>query len=97
MLLEEFLPDTVSVKSEDMKEKHPRDGNDYSNKYSDSDDDLKENSDGEDSSPKRCEYGDCNEIKESNRSMTKTVLPIELEELVKEALAELKPLNEIEK
>lgn len=94
MLLEEFLTDSEkSVKSNESKEKDdPDNGKSYINKYSDSDDDIyKENYDV--SVDVRKVYDEVCEYQQNgeNRIISKIVLPQELEELVKEALAELKP------
>ncbi|KAM3965013.1 coiled-coil domain-containing protein 149 [Aphomia sociella] len=92
MLLEEFLPDSGSIKSDEDKDKHikSQDHVDNTKNNSDSDDDL--NKDSEDSSDVKSNNDEKNNCKFSGVSRnTKTVLPIELEELVKEALAELKP------
>lgn len=95
MLLDEFLTDSEkSVQSNESKEKEQFHENDEHNrcKYSDSDDELnKENSDGS-SADIRHSYGDDDDGQQNgeNQSMSKTVLPLELEELVKEALAQLK-------
>ncbi|CAH2084715.1 unnamed protein product [Euphydryas editha] len=92
MLMEEFPNDSVSVKSDDSKEKSEKesyDENNYINKirYSDSDDDI--NKSKEHLSSANCENGSGD-----HRSMSsKIVLPQELEELVKEALAELKSVQ----
>lgn len=96
MLLDEFLTDSErSIKSADSKEKEQSIGKrePITCKYSDSDEEMnKENSDGS-SADLRKTYNDdddeCTEIGENLK--IKTVLPQELEELVKEALAELKP------
>lgn len=83
MLVDEYSPDTDSNKSDtDSKDKTCSDLN-YSETHNDkeeidSDDDIIKN-DSESS----------NEIQSTNK---KIVLPFELEELVKEALAELKPM-----
>lgn len=92
MLMEEFPNDSVSVKSDDSKEKPEKesyDENNYTNKvrYSDSDDDI--NKSKEDLSSLNYENGSGD-----HKSMSsKIVLPQELEELVKEALAELKSVQ----
>lgn len=88
MLLEEFLPDSGSVKSEEAKDKETNEHKKTDkSKYSDSDDDNKDYSDG--SSDLKSEGGEF-----GMASITsKTVLPLELELLVKEALAELKPMG----
>lgn len=90
MLLEEFLPDSGSVKSEDTKDKEIKENTKSDNntsKYSDSDDDNKDYSDG--SSDLKSEGGEFG----MTSIASKTVLPLELELLVKEALAELKPMG----
>ncbi|XP_063826709.1 coiled-coil domain-containing protein 149 [Ostrinia nubilalis] len=95
MLLEEFFPDTGSVKSNETKEKNSNDSSEnIKNKYSDSDEELnKEHSDGDDSlRGYKNNYDDGSEV-QADRNISKTVLPQELEELVKEALAELKPVG----
>lgn len=101
MLLEEFLPDSASVKSDKSGEKPKEilksdDSNDnLKNKFSDSDDEAnKDSSDGEDMSTderSHCDENNC-QFSGMNRN-AKIVLPLELEELVKEALAELKPAD----
>ncbi|CAK1585364.1 unnamed protein product [Parnassius mnemosyne] len=92
MLLEDFLPDSASVKSDETKEKNlyePTQDNDLKMRYSDSDEDLKSNIDSQ-----TIHYADNYENGSGdNRIITKTVLPFELEQLVKEALAELKPIQ----
>ncbi|XP_049872241.1 coiled-coil domain-containing protein 149 [Pectinophora gossypiella] len=93
MLLEEFLPDGGSVKSEETKDKNineSRENTDVKDKYSDSEDDDKENSDG--SSDIRSDDGGSSEYADKGIP-SKIVLPLELEQLVKEALAELKPMG----
>lgn len=90
MLLEEFLPDSGSVKSEESKDKEIKESQKTDNnkiKYSDSDDDNKDYSDG--SSDLKSEGGEFG----MTSITTKTVLPLELELLVKEALQELKPIG----
>ncbi|XP_026318994.1 coiled-coil domain-containing protein 149 isoform X2 [Hyposmocoma kahamanoa] len=90
MLLEEFLPDSGSVKSEDAKDKEIKENTKSDNnksKYSDSDDDNKDYSDG--SSDLKSDGGEFG----MTSIASKTVLPLELELLVKEALAELKPMG----
>lgn len=91
MLLEEFLPDSGSVQSEESKDKEIKenqktDSNNKS-KYSDSDDDNKDYSD--ESSDLKSDGGEFG----MTSITSKTVLPLELELLVKEALAELKPMG----
>ncbi|CAG5028400.1 unnamed protein product [Parnassius apollo] len=92
MLLEDLLPDSASVKSDETKEKNsyePAQDTDLKIRYSDSDEDLKSNIDRQ-----TIDYGDNYENGSGdNRIITKTVLPFELEQLVKEALAELKPIQ----
>lgn len=90
MLLEEFLPDSGSVKSEGSKDKESKENQKPENsksKYSDSDDENNDYSDG--SSDLKSNGGEF----EMSSITSKTVLPLELELLVKEALAELKPLG----
>lgn len=82
MLLEEFLPDLDSAKSTESKEKS------YEHRYDDSDEE-KDSSDG--SSDLRSNENES--VFDDRKSMSKTVLPLELEQLVKEALAELKPMG----
>ncbi|CAB3254726.1 unnamed protein product [Arctia plantaginis] len=95
MLMDEFLTDSEkSVQSNESKEKEKSHENNEHNKckYSDSDDEMnKENSDGS-SVGFRNSYGNDDDGQQNgeNQSMSKTVLPQELEELVKEALAQLK-------
>lgn len=93
--MDEFLTDSErSVKSNDSKEKETsiENGENNRTKYSDSDDDLnKENSDGSSADSRKSYENDEYQINGENRCISKTVLPQELEELVKEALAELKP------
>lgn len=96
MLLDEFFTDSGSVKSNDSKEQQLKshENSEYNrSKYSDSDDDNKENSDGSSTDLKAYEDDDdeCQVSNGEHRSMSKTVLPKDLQELVKEALAELKP------
>lgn len=82
MLIEELLNDSGSVKSDEIKEKLD---NNYTNKitYTDSDEEI--NKSKEDLSD--VNYEDVND----DRSLSsKIVLPQDLQELVKEALAELK-------
>lgn len=89
MLLDEFCPENVSVKSQDSRPKYPNEEEtgDGKNKLSDSDDDLKEISDSScEDLRSNCEYDD----DEDKKLTSKTVLPLELEELVKEARAEMK-------
>lgn len=86
MLLDEFFPDgpdTVSVKSESngKNSKLTRDN-------IDSDEEVKNISD-DSSGGSRAEYVDENNQITSDQGLTKTVLPDDLQELVKEALAEL--------
>nr|XP_021197211.2 coiled-coil domain-containing protein 149 [Helicoverpa armigera] len=99
MLLDEFLTDTGSDKSNDSKE-HPLKSHESSennrSKYSDSDDDMnKENSDGSSGDLGKAydddEDDECQLTSSEHRNMSKTVLPQNLQDLVKEALAELKP------
>ncbi|KAG6448861.1 hypothetical protein O3G_MSEX005724 [Manduca sexta] len=90
-ILHEFILDSGSVKSEDAKDKSSNESPDTTDnkcKYSDSEDENKDNSGSSD--PESC-YG--NPGNSENRTMGKTILPVELEELVKEALAELKPVE----
>lgn len=90
MLLEEFLPDSGSVKSEESKDKEMKENKKNHNnkiKYCDSDDDNKDYSDG--SSDLKSDGGEFG----MTNITSKTVLPLELELLVKEALAELKPMG----
>ncbi|XP_053604684.1 coiled-coil domain-containing protein 149 [Plodia interpunctella] len=94
MLLEEFLPDTVSIKSDETKEKNVRsqDSSDNIKRFSDIDDDvIKDNSDN--SSGESRSNSDENYQFSGLNENSMTVLPVELEELVKEALAELKTAN----
>lgn len=92
MLLDDFFPEANSIKSDNSKEKSGTDSQDTGeNKYSD--EEIKENSDGRENSDGssldlKKEYDSDNGIE---NGMTKTVLPEDLQELVKEALAELKP------
>ncbi|XP_075975177.1 coiled-coil domain-containing protein 149-like [Anticarsia gemmatalis] len=98
MLMDEFLTDSersVKTNYSKDKEKSHENGENNMNKYSDSDDDMnKDNSDGSSADLRKNydDYDDCQQNGE-NRCISKTVLPQELEELVKEALAELKPSN----
>lgn len=94
MLLDEFFPDgpdPASVKSESNGKNMHQDN-------IDSDDEVHKISSDDSSGDSRKEY--CNENSQnitSDNSVTKTVLPDDLQELVKEALAELKPdLNYVE-
>ncbi|KAJ0183258.1 hypothetical protein K1T71_001234 [Dendrolimus kikuchii] len=101
MLLDEFI-DNGSVKSDDSKEKklnESHESDDNKGKYSDSDEnkDCDEDINDDDDHVKDCNVSDsdrnCDERQfgDANQSLSnKTVLPKELEELVKEALAELK-------
>ncbi|XP_059057214.1 coiled-coil domain-containing protein 149 [Achroia grisella] len=94
MLLEEFLTDTGSVKSDEDKHRHSISQDNIDNtKSSNSDSDNDLNKDCEESSDIRCD-DDKNKCQFSgiNRN-TKTILPYELEELVREAMAELKPTS----
>ncbi|XP_026748817.2 coiled-coil domain-containing protein 149 [Galleria mellonella] len=94
MLLEEFVPDTGSVKSDEDKHKHSKSQDNIDNSkdiHSNSDGDDELNKDSEESSDTRCN-DDENKCQFSGVSRnSKTILPHELEELVREALAELKP------
>lgn len=94
MLLDEFFPDTGSAKSDEMKDKNDNDSSENMKyKYADSDEELnKDNSDADDSLRGFKNSYDGSE-NSTDRNMGKTVLPQELEELVKEALAELKPVG----
>ncbi|XP_060801501.1 coiled-coil domain-containing protein 149 isoform X2 [Amyelois transitella] len=95
MLLEEFLPDTVVVKSDETKDETTKsqDCSENIKRFSDSDEDvMKDNSDGDTSSGDRSNSDENYQFGGLNKN-SKTVLPVELEELVKEALAELKPAN----
>ncbi|KAL0830544.1 hypothetical protein ABMA28_002702 [Loxostege sticticalis] len=94
MLLDEFFPDTGSAKSDEMKDKNDNDSSENMKyKYADSDEELnKDNSDADDSLRGFKNNYDGSE-NSTDRNMGKTVLPQELEELVKEALAELKPIG----
>lgn len=74
MLIDEFLPDTGCTKLEDLKDKNSNESQDNA------DDGCKIYSSYE-------ENNDCITI---NKIETKVILPKELEELVNEALAELK-------
>ncbi|XP_063363003.1 coiled-coil domain-containing protein 149 [Cydia amplana] len=90
MLLDEFCADadTASVKSRDSKEKYNDDDTgDVDNKVSDSDNDVKSTDSSSDDAGSNYEFNDDGE---DTKLTSKTVLPIELEELVKEALAEIK-------
>ncbi|KPJ19851.1 Coiled-coil domain-containing protein 149-B [Papilio machaon] len=88
MLLEEFLPDTSSVKSDETKNNKVLEDSEVkiqNTSYSDSDEDFC-----------TCDndtisYGGNGADVGGDRSVTKTILPLELEQLVKEALADLKP------
>lgn len=94
MLLDEFFPDgpdTVSPKSESNSKNSK-----VLQDTIDSDEEVKNISD-DSSGNSRTEYG--NEISQisSKQGLTKTILPDDLQKLVKEALAELKPeLNNTE-
>lgn len=94
MLLDEILTDSGSVKSNDSKEQlKTNDSPDYNrSKYSDSDDDMAKGSSEGSSGDLRKTYGDTEyQDNGDGRIITKTELPQDLQELVKEALAELKP------
>ncbi|XP_046978240.1 coiled-coil domain-containing protein 149 [Vanessa cardui] len=90
MLMEEFPNDSASVKSDESKEKSEKEmyDNNYINKikYTDSDEEL--NKSKEDISRSSYENGSGD-----HRLSSKTVLPQELEDLVKEALAALKSVQ----
>ncbi|XP_063535019.1 coiled-coil domain-containing protein 149 [Cydia strobilella] len=92
MLLDEFCADAdnASIKSQDCKEKYNDDDTgtgDVENKMSNSDNDVKSTDTSSDDAGSNYDFDDDGE----DRKLTsKTVLPIELEELVKEALAEIK-------
>ncbi|XP_068634036.1 coiled-coil domain-containing protein 149 isoform X2 [Battus philenor] len=91
MLLDEFLTDSSSVKSDEAKEKTSADRMESSEskiRYSDSDEDLTTNFDN-----LTVDFQNNYEDGGGDRKITKTVLPVELEELVKEALADLKPVQ----
>lgn len=93
MLLDEILPDSVSVKSDETKENNSNDQVDDSElkvKYSDSEEELNKTVDHKQVT-KFENYDD--DHGDNKRFITKTVLPLELEELVKEALADLKPIK----
>ncbi|XP_047990588.1 coiled-coil domain-containing protein 149 isoform X2 [Leguminivora glycinivorella] len=93
MLLDEFCADdTASVKSHDSKDqyKNEEDNGDMENKVSDSDNDVKSTDSSSDDAGSNYEFNDDGEDRKLN---SKTVLPLELEELVKEALAEIKASN----
>lgn len=101
MLMDEFLTDSGSVKSNDSKEQlksHDSSENNR-NKFSDSDDEMnKETSDGSSGDLRKTyddddDEDDVEECQELRRNLSKTVLPQDLQDLVKEALAELKPTN----
>ncbi|XP_022834964.1 coiled-coil domain-containing protein 149 [Spodoptera litura] len=101
MLMDEFLTDSGSVKSNDSKEQlksHDSSENNR-NKFSDSDDEMnKDTSDGSSGDLRKTydddeDEDDVEECQELRRNMSKTVLPQDLQDLVKEALAELKPAN----
>lgn len=87
MLLEEFLPDTSSVKSDETK-KNIEDSNVkiQNASYSDSEEDYG-TCDNENS------FGDNYPDGGGDGHVSKTILPLELEQLVKEALADLKPVQ----
>ncbi|KAI8421712.1 hypothetical protein MSG28_009688 [Choristoneura fumiferana] len=89
MLLDEFCPENVSVMSQDSRQKYPNEEEtgDGKNKLSDSDDDVKEISDSS-SEDLRSNYEFDEDV--DKKLTSKTVLPLELEELVKEARAEMK-------
>lgn len=79
MLLDEFIPETSSTKSDDSKsQEHTPEDN---NRFSDSDEESQHNGDEQNSDA----------LSNECKGATKTVLPKELEDLVREALAELKP------
>lgn len=91
MLLEEFLPD--NLKQEETKENQTQiqrqDSDDVKiikTKYSDSED-GKNNSETSSNESRNAESP--GSVSETGRIGTKTVLPFELEELVREALAEI--------
>lgn len=98
MLLDEILTDSGSVKSNDSKDQlKTNDSSDYNrSKYSDSDDEMAKGSSEGSSGDLRKTY-DGTEYQENGdrRSITKTELPQDLQELVKEALAELKPSGQV--
>ncbi|RVE43623.1 hypothetical protein evm_011707 [Chilo suppressalis] len=85
ILLEEFLPDMGSIKSDETKEKDSRSYKENLKNEFDSEDDIinKDDSNGD----VERSYDDDGDFQSC---VTKTVLPLELEELVKEALAEMK-------
>ncbi|XP_013173227.1 PREDICTED: coiled-coil domain-containing protein 149 [Papilio xuthus] len=88
MLLEEFLPDTSSVKSDEKNNKVLEDSEvKIQNTYSDSEEDFG-TFDNETIS-----FGDNYTDGGGDRHVSKTILPLELEQLVKEALADLKPVQ----
>lgn len=83
MLLDELFPDAVSRSETDSKSKDHQES-----VYSD--EELKNSCD-DCSADSRKEFGNGDGAFNSDRSLTKTILPDDLQELVKEALAELKP------
>lgn len=92
MLLEEFFPDSGSVKSDESRDKNLQESSEnIKNKYSDTDDD--DNKDNSDESSDLRSNGDGSSDFGDRGITTKTVLPFELEQLVKEALAEMKPMG----
>lgn len=81
MLLDEFIPDSDISKDYDQEDKHI-------NEFSDTQEMKEEESDDDD----KCASDDsANDVR--TVTTNKIVLPHELEELVKEALAELKTIN----
>lgn len=93
MLLDEFFPDASSIRSEESKDRssvrYQDNGESNKEKFSDSDDGTK--SICIESSADFTKVFDGDKIFSTEyKCMTKTELPEELQELVKEALAELK-------
>ncbi|KAL4713180.1 hypothetical protein ACJJTC_018825 [Scirpophaga incertulas] len=93
MLLDELLPDTGSNESDDTKDKQLNQHSQESIKCKyaiSSDEESNRNNSDDDSNLKRnCTGSEIN----CNKNFGNTVLPLELEELVKEALAEIRPMN----
>lgn len=90
MLLEEIITDTGSIKSDESKDKNETEQNRrMKNRYSDSDDEQNKSNHDSSSTELRYNYNEGGDG--DNRNITsKTVLPEELEQLVREALAEMK-------
>ncbi|CAG9787797.1 unnamed protein product [Diatraea saccharalis] len=93
MLLEEFLPDINSINSDELKEKDRIEYKENLKNKFNREENIINRDTGDESNgiAKICYEEDCGF--DRNKSLNKTVLPYELEELVKEALAEMKPVK----